>query len=184
LSLARHFLREFRPLFQMLEEPMTRSAMSRRSLLSDPFFRPTSVFGRPDVDVTEEGNSYVVEADLPGVKKENVEVRIGDGGKSLTIEGRVFSRRGDAREVKAEAAETDAAQITENTSNAVERFEQSEGPGTSLERASSFSQAFTRTVWLPHPVDGTNVTAKLNDGVLTISVPKAEDRASIRVPVE
>jgi HSP20 family molecular chaperone IbpA len=41
-----------------------------------------------------------------------------------------------------------------------------------------------RTVWLPRPVDGNNVAAKLHDGVLTITVNKMEDKASVVVPVE
>jgi HSP20 family molecular chaperone IbpA len=44
--------------------------------------------------------------------------------------------------------------------------------------------SFTRTVWLPRPVDGNNVAAKLDDGVLTITVNKMEDKASVVVPVQ
>jgi hypothetical protein len=83
----------------MLEEPLGRSpaylGSSQRPLLEDAFFRdPFQSALRPAVDVSEEGNNYVVEAELPGVKKENVQVRIGDGGRSVTIEGRVVERRG------------------------------------------------------------------------------------------
>jgi HSP20 family protein len=39
------------------------------------------------VDVSEDGDNYVVETELPGVKKEDMEVRVGDGGRSVTIEG-------------------------------------------------------------------------------------------------
>ena len=52
--------------------------------------------------MTEEGPNYIVEADLPGVKKENVEVRVGDGGHSVTIEGRIF-RRSNGTEAVAES---------------------------------------------------------------------------------
>lgn len=51
---------------------------------------------RPSVDVTEEPKNYIVEADLPGVKKENLDVTIGDGGHSVTIEGKTFRRRDGA----------------------------------------------------------------------------------------
>jgi HSP20 family molecular chaperone IbpA len=98
MSIARQFLREFRPLIRVLEEPFSRSpsyfnAHPARSLFDDPFFgfqSPNAL--RPPVDVTEEGNSYIVEAELPGVKKENLEVRIGDGGRSVTIEGKIMGR--------------------------------------------------------------------------------------------
>ncbi|EJT96663.1 hypothetical protein DACRYDRAFT_40408, partial [Dacryopinax primogenitus] len=42
----------------------------------------------PAVELAEEGNEYVVEAELPGVRKEDLEVSVGEGGKSLTIEGK------------------------------------------------------------------------------------------------
>lgn len=67
---------------------------------------------QPAVDVASQGNKYVIEAELPGVKKENVNVRIGDGGRSITIEGKVVSRRGDPQFADANATsskETTAA---------------------------------------------------------------------------
>jgi HSP20 family molecular chaperone IbpA len=92
MSLARQFLREMRPFFHMLEEPFGRSptylpAMNRM----DPF---QEMLGRPAIDVSDKGDKYVVDADLPGVPKENVEVRIGDNGRSITIEGRVEQGEG------------------------------------------------------------------------------------------
>jgi HSP20 family protein len=92
MSLARQFLREMRPFFHMLEEPFGRSptylpAMNRM----DPF---QEILGRPAIDVADKGDKYVVDADLPGVPKENVEVRIGDNGRSITIEGKVEQGEG------------------------------------------------------------------------------------------
>lgn len=103
MSLTRQFLHDIRPLFRLLEEPFGRSPAflpyngRTRSLFDDPFFHSPSSL-RPAVDVTEEGNNYVVEAELPGVKKENVEVRIGDGGRSVTIEGKIVNRRAGPQE--------------------------------------------------------------------------------------
>jgi HSP20 family molecular chaperone IbpA len=109
MSLTRQFFRDLRPLFQILHEPFGRSpshyAVSR-PLFDDIFFHsPNSL--RPAIDVTEEGNSYFLEAELPGVKKENVEVRISEGGRSVTIEGKFSTRRGSTEEKVAEAAPTE-----------------------------------------------------------------------------
>lgn len=97
MSISRSLFHELRPFFRMLEEPFGRpSTFGRlgypsRSLFDDPFFaNPGSL--RPAVDISQQGDNYVVEAELPGVKKENVNVRIGDGGRSLTIEGKIFKR--------------------------------------------------------------------------------------------
>jgi HSP20 family molecular chaperone IbpA len=33
-------------------------------------------------------------------------------------------------------------------------------------------------------VDSTSVTARLNDGILTLTIPKAEDPGSVQIPVQ
>jgi len=44
------------------------------------------------VDIADKGDSFLVEADLPGVKRENLEVKVGDRGRSLLIEGKVMNK--------------------------------------------------------------------------------------------
>jgi len=175
MSIARQFLNEFRPLFRMLEEPLSRPptylGYPSHSVFDDPLFKPSLL---PAVDVTEEGDKYVVEADVPGMKKENIEVRIGDGGRSVTIEGKVVDRR---REPQATEASEDSS------SSAVAKTEDA-GNQISSERYFVRDSSFRRTVWLPRPIDGNKVAAKLDDGVLTITVNKMEDKASVVVPVE
>lgn len=46
------------------------------------------------------------------------------------------------------------------------------------------AQTFTRSIWLPRTVDGSNVTARLEDGILTIRIPKANDQKSFKIDVE
>jgi HSP20 family protein len=96
MSLTRQLLSEFRPLFRMLEEPLGGRfgafGLPSRSVFDDPFFTaPRSV--RLAVDVSEDGANYIVETELPGVKREDVDVRIGDGGRSITIEGSIMQKR-------------------------------------------------------------------------------------------
>lgn len=112
MSIGR-LLHEFRPLFRMLEEPLTTRGtptlygFPHRSFLPDPFFASPSTI-HPALDLTEEGDNYIVEAELPGVKKENVDITVGDGGRSVTIQGRTTSRRpSDSSE---STVETDAPQ--------------------------------------------------------------------------
>ena len=54
----------------------------------------------------------------------------------------------------------------------------------SVEREFAGSAHFTRTVWLPRPVDGSRVAGKLSDGVLTLRVPKAEEKDSVKVEIQ
>lgn len=93
MSLSRALFNEFRPFFRLLEDPFFNSPtpyFARQGQLADPFSWQNS---RPALNLSEEEDgSYVVEAELPGVKKDNLDVKIGDGGRSLTIEGRVLQR--------------------------------------------------------------------------------------------
>jgi len=118
MSLARQIFREFRPLFRMLEEPFGRSpayfphtlrSRDRDNFLADPF-SGLNMLASPAVDVTENGNKYIVEADLPGVSKDNLQVRIGDGNQSITIEGKVTEKgeaKADTKNVGSSAEYTD-----------------------------------------------------------------------------
>jgi HSP20 family molecular chaperone IbpA len=212
MSVARQLLHDLRPLFRVLEEPFGRSAgyygLPTRSFFDDPLFQPSNSL-RPSIDVTEEGDKYVVEADLPGVKKENVEVRIGDGGHSVTIEGKVVRRRNGFGEISEKPTEATVSATAGGSSaggmsfhgyfwlrpnsspsnvgsDAVTKADQ-DTTSMSMERPGSVmtsSSSFSRTVWLPRVVDENNVSAKLADGVLTVTIPKANDKASAKVAIE
>ena len=197
MSLTRSLFNEFRPLFRMLEEPLTRpfpavAPRFNRYFIDHPFWSENA-WPRPAVDLSEEGNSYIVEAELPGVKKENVEVRVGDGGRSLTIEGKIV--RGTAQEATTDAPVTQSTESATASSGQSLRDSPSKymsgadsGPAEqsqiSTERTFTGTSTFTRTVWLPRPIDSSGVKAKLEDGVLTITVPKVVEQGSTRINVE
>lgn len=98
----------FHPFFQILDDPFpsprprqlsqspSRQTPTSSCNNSEPFFfeGPARRLRSPAVEINEEGDHYVVEAELPGVRKEDVDVRIGDSGRSLTIEGRSVRRFG------------------------------------------------------------------------------------------
>lgn len=54
----------------------------------------------------------------------------------------------------------------------------------SSERSFVADSVFSRTIWLPRPVDGANVSAKLDEGVLTLTLNKMADKASVVVPIQ
>ena len=210
MSLGRHFFNEFRPLFRMLEEPLLRGRPVYGLQRQNPFRAFDEAFDsaltRPAIDLTEDGKYYVVEAEIPGVKKENVEVRIGDNGQSLTIEGKTFigsqvktlpaaeevpkvegtSEQTAQSQVVAppeegmpnpnipdDELETDNCLLGAQTSNAITN-----------ERNFSGSSSFSRTIWLPRPVDASGVSAKLVDGVLSLRIPKAEEHGATKINID
>ncbi|KIM29993.1 hypothetical protein M408DRAFT_99856 [Serendipita vermifera MAFF 305830] len=165
MSLTRALFNEFRPFFRMIEDPFAVdpafSSISRHQRMNPYNWHSTT----PALNLSEENNSYIVEAEVPGVKKENLNLRIGDGGRSLTIEGRVVRDQ--------PTADAEKTGTTKDTNN------------KQVATASQWSgsRAFTRTVWLPHRIDAKNVSAKLDNGVLTVKATKAKDEA-VTVPVE
>lgn len=54
----------------------------------------------------------------------------------------------------------------------------------STSTASESSTSFSGTVWLPRVVDETGVSAKLADGVLRLTIPKAEDKGGAKIIIE
>jgi len=188
MSITRQLLNEFRPLFRMLEEPIggrfSAFGVPSRAIFDDPFFTgPRSA--RPAVDVSEDGGNYIVETELPGVKKEDVQVHIGDGGRSVTIEGNIM-RRGTSANADGSNTSTSGTQPVEGSAEGSTSVQASpdENNQLSVERSFTGSSKFTRTVWLPRPTDARNVTAKLADGILTLRIPKAEEKDAVKIDVE
>ena len=75
MSLSCNFFSEFLPLFRTLEDPLfgwtpVTSAGWGHLVLDDLSFGLARNGLRPSVDVAEEGNSYIIEAALLGVRKE------------------------------------------------------------------------------------------------------------------
>lgn len=93
----------------------------------------------PAVDLAEDKDAYTVQAEVPGLTKEAIEVSLHEG--VLTIAG---ERKFEAQE----AAEN----------HRVERFH----------------GRFQRTIELPAAVEAGQVKASYKDGVLTVTLPKAE----------
>ena len=102
----------------------------------------------PAVDVFETDTEVVVKAELPGVRKEDVQAHV--EGDTLTI-------RGESR------------QSDEAKEDGYYRREMRYG-------------SFHRSVHLPVPVKQEEITAKFEDGILTVRAPKAAE-ATIGKPI-
>jgi HSP20 family protein len=132
---------------------------SLRNEIDRLFEAPLSELGRasqfltgaaPALDVYEDKDNFVVKAELPGMKKEDIEVSLHDG--SLSISG----------ERKSE----------QNLENA------------QTHRTERFFGRFQRTVNLPAPVVAEKVSGQYKDGILTITLPKAEEAKPKQIDVQ
>src|SRR5256885_3415619 len=102
----------------------------------------------PALDLYQNNDNVVVRVELPGMRKEDIEISLHDG--MLTISG----------ERKAESAEGDKAERTER-----------------------YVGKFRRSVSLPTQVDAGKVTASYRDGILTVTLPKAEEAKPKQIQV-
>ena len=124
----------FAPLRLMAREfdrIMGRSDLSGQQI-GGGVYPPVNVFNGPE--------DMVVQCEVPGVKKEDLDLAI--TGETLVIKG-----------VKHPAANEDEV-----------RFE----------RRERGSGQFSRTIVLPDKVDSAKIEAKLDNGILTIRLPKSE----------
>ncbi len=104
----------------------------------------------PLVDIYEDKDSFVVKAELPGVKKEDVTIEIKD--TVLTLSG--------------------------------ERKQEGEVKKENYHRIERVYGKFTRSFTLPGSVKIEGVHAQYKDGVLEITLPKAEKAKPKSIPIE
>ncbi len=102
------------------------------------------------LDVYQDKDQFIVKAELPGLKKEDIHVSLHEG---------VLTLSGERRQEK---------ELNEKNSVRNERY---------------FGR-FERTVNLPAPVDATRVAASYEDGILTVTLPKAEQAKPRQIEIQ
>ena len=102
----------------------------------------------PLVDIEEQDDAYVLEAELPGVKREDVDIEVAGNELSITGEIKEKERKG------------------------------------ALRRRTRRTGRFEYRVRLPDQVDASKIEANLDQGVLTLRVPKAERAQRQKVEIK
>lgn len=136
--------------------------MTRGSLFDDffkdvaPAFYVRPLHGDPlpaniKVDIKETPEAYCVQAEMPGVPKEDIQVN---------VEGNVVS-------VRAEIKQEDVQQRDEK-----------------VLRSERYYGAVSRSFQLPVDVDEASAKARVENGVLTLTLPKKRNSTSQRLTVE
>lgn len=110
--------------------------MSR--LLESAASAPAALAWSPAADLRETDDSYVVEAELPGVKRDDIDIEMSERGLRITGEYKEREREGVVR------------------------------------RSSRRAGHFEYQALLPAAVKADEVNATLSEGVLTVTVPKAQ----------
>jgi HSP20 family protein len=102
----------------------------------------------PLVDIEETSDAWIVEAELPGVKREDVNVEV--RGSELAISGEIKERHREGV----------------------------------LRRRTRKTGEFDYHVTLPGDADAENIEARLDDGILTVRIPKPEQQRPRRIDVK
>ena len=102
----------------------------------------------PAIDLYQNNDNLVALVELPGMRKEEIEISLHDG--MLTIAG----------ERKVETSQGDVA-----------------------ERSERYVGKFRRSISLPTRVDANKVSATYKDGILTVTLPKAEEAKPKQIQV-
>ena len=105
--------------------------------------------GEIRVDVTEDEKAYVVRAEIPGAKKDDIRVQ---------IDGNAVSIRADVKK------------------------EQESKTGRTLLKE-TYAGSSTRSFTLAHEIDDKGAAAKLENGVLTLNLPKRSGAGSRLLPI-
>ena len=103
----------------------------------------------PALDLYQNNDNVIARVELPGMRKEDIEISLHDG--MLTING----------ERKSETPEGDKAERTER-----------------------YVGKFRRSISLPTQVDANKVAANYRDGILTVTLPKAEEAKPKQIKVD
>ncbi len=104
----------------------------------------------PAVDITENADAFVVNVEVPGIKKNDVKISVQNG--VLTVRG--------------------------------ERKQEEESQGETYHRLERSHGVFQRSFTLPTSVKSDKIDAAYNDGVLTITLPKAEEAKPKEIEVK
>ncbi|KAH8556644.1 HSP20-like chaperone [Umbelopsis sp. PMI_123] len=177
------FFRDASRAFALLEEPMFNVA--RRNA----FPSMQSLMRYPATDIRETKEAYILEAELPGIRKEDVDIEFQDN--TLVLRGKMErSSHHQSDNVQASAATPESTATSTEVTNSetgetsVVTKEDTDKDLTphwwSNERITgSFSRSFS----FPASVQSDAIKAAYKDGVLSIIIPKAE-KASSKINIE
>lgn len=192
----------FTPFFRFLEDfdnyarttPSSGSSSGRRAR--------TPVF-HARFDVRETDSAYELHGELAGMDKKDVHIEFTDA-QTMQIRGRIERsyqsgtppagaiEGGSAPAPIAESAHKDKESHSHRATVQDEDEAAREEAGIVTETATDTAKywvtersvgEFSRVFTFPHRVDGDNVTASLNDGILHVVVPKAKKHETRRISV-
>ncbi|KAN0061258.1 hypothetical protein ACQY0O_006104 [Thecaphora frezii] len=141
------------------------------------FFRSDS-FSGPRVDLHEEETAYKLTAELPGYKKEDIQISVDEARRRLTLTGQLRSEYSTASDTQQQQQQQDGGEKAASKEVATKSTEGRVGHPLISERIyGSFSRSFT----LPtnaNLADEKALKARFQDGLLRLEIPKKAEEAT------
>lgn len=194
---ASNTLSEFRPLFRMFDDP---SFYEFPQVETSRGLRAFS----PNFDVHETDKEYVLEGELPGLSdKSNVSIEFTDHN-TLLVRGKIEktyesgtppdqqqnqaqmsgANEGEKKSHKPTVEDENSEKSKQVTKTDGDQNKQVGQPTTKYWVSERSVGSFQRSFSFPGEIDQDAVSAKLKDGILTVKVPKRQQRASKRINIE
>ncbi len=166
----------YRPINRIggLHQELNRIFDNRLFPLGTQETRESAVDWKPLVDIQEQDDSFLVHVDVPGVEAKDIEISLEKN--VLTIEGtRTTTSESSSSSVSAGSTETTNDDSTANSAEGEDANQvEVESSPVSYYRKERFSGTFLRQFSLPETADADNISARVTNGVLEISIPKSE----------
>lgn len=172
----------------MMMNPFAAASASRPNVNAGDY----RIWSGPKVDLHEEDTKFVLTAELPGVKKEDVKINVDADRRRLTLEGHMKS------EYSSQPATSDASSAAEHGKDAEHTDKDKGGKASSTEVTKnetggqvgtvghalvservygSFSRSFTLPA-TANLADDASLKARFNDGLLRLEIPKKKEEHS------
>lgn len=159
-------------------------AMNR--MLQDSFVLPRSGYGSgsgqyrftPRMDVEEHGDDYIVKLNLPGWKPQDVDVTI--NGNTLTVRGKETESTTEPRQGQ-QAQANQGGQSNQQGGQSHQQGEQQRRSFYHLRER--MMTEFERSFSFPTELNANSAKAEFENGVLTLTLPKAETAKAHKIQI-
>jgi len=190
----------FQNLFRMLDEFDT---YSRQQGTNEPGERSKRVAAvrtfNPKFDVRETNDGYELHGELPGIDRDQINIQFTEP-QTLVISGHVersytsgtppagllehdSSHRAKVEDAPADEDESGGQHVVKSDASQAKKADDRQQPADKFWLSERSIGSFSRTFGFPARVDQDAVKASLENGVLSITVPKAKKQESRRIAI-
>ncbi|PWN38187.1 HSP20-like chaperone [Meira miltonrushii] len=147
---------------------ITPARRGERSLFRDDFFNGP----RCDLHATEK--EFVLEAEIPGIPKDQIKLEVDEKARKITIAGEVktsYTNQQPEQQAQAQAGTAASNEVTKTET----KKEVAQAQPRTLISERSYGK-IERSWVLPSTADLSKVTAKINDGILKVTIPFVQEQ--------